>query len=157
MVMAVEEKRRFPKLSPVGLGAETRIGMGKRAGTRETFVLAIFSEPHAADAAFRQLAAPGKGGNPILITEAEIPRSMAAGSPFRALWARLSCFDAVSAAVHSTGRLAQQLTRSLADGGSAIVARTHEPARQLAISRALLDAGCDVLLTCDIKPGDGPA
>ncbi|AHB50092.1 hypothetical protein W911_07925 [Hyphomicrobium nitrativorans NL23] len=155
MVAAVEGKARRSEAAPAGPRALVPASPEPSVRERETFVLGIFAEPDAASTAIRRLSATPEGGEDILlVSRSSLP---SAWPPFDTLWASLSVRDNAqphAAESHGSTWLARHVERRLTAGASIVVARTEGPERQLAVSRALLDAGCDVLLTHDVTAPD---
>ena len=151
MVATVEGKPRLSEAAPGGLGARVPPGPEPSARQRETFVLGIFAEPDAASTAVRRLsAAPESGSDIILVSKSNLPASW---PPFGALWTSLRVPDNAqpqATGLHGPTWLTRHMERSLADGASIVVVRTEGAEQHLAVSRTLLDSGCDVLLTHDV-------
>lgn len=155
MVAAVEGKHRLSEPAPSGLGARATSAPGRASPARETFVLGIFSEPDAANTAIHHLAATLENGDDaVLMSRSGLRgRSDATDPPFDTLWASLCVSDGTEThgpIGHGTASLAADLKQRLADGASVVIARTKGSGQQLTVSRALLEAGCDVLLSHDV-------
>ena len=163
MIATAEGRDRLSSPAPSGLGACVPAGSEPVSKGRETFVLGIFSAADAAGSAIRHLgAALENGGDALLMAPDSRPGQPGdARHPFAALWASLDLpegTEAHAATSHGTAWLRTQLKRRLAEGASVVVARTDGPGQQLAVSRALLEAGCDVLLAHDVTShGSGTA
>lgn len=147
MVTAVEGKLRLPEPPRTGLEA----GMQPGAAERATFVLGIFPGEPAASDAMRRLAGPqlGTRHDAIQVSRADFPGAIGARPPFNSLWTSLSSQDGaeIHRTLRGTERLAQHLTRRLAEGASLVIVQTGDSEQRLAVSRALLEAGCEMLLT----------
>lgn len=157
MVATVEGKPRLSKTTPAGpTPAEWHVrGPGAPGPTpgRETFVIGIFAEFDAASTAIRRLTSTLEhGADAGLVSQSD---HAAGGSKhaFNAHWAGLRIQDDTLPRIEGspqTSWLEQNLTQHVADGASVVIVRTNDPEQQRAISRALLDLGCDVLLAHDV-------
>lgn len=137
MIATVEGKHRLSEPSPPRLGARASQAPAPAASERETVVLGIFMDADAAAAAMRRLGhALENGGGTILLSQSSLPPG--------------GTDDSQTAASHGTAWLVAHVKRRLAGGASVVIARTEGSERQLIASRALLEAGCDTLLTHDV-------
>lgn len=159
MVTAVEIKLRPSEPSHAGLEPSIRCGAEPDAAERATFVLAIFpGEPAASDAIRHLTTSLGSTRGATLVSCPDFRGSIAARPPFDTLWASLSEPEGaeIRQTPGGTQRLAQHLTRRLADGASVVIVKTKAPEQRLAVSRTLLEAGCEMLLTHEATlPGSG--
>ena len=124
------------------------------ASARHTFVLGIFPGPAAAARAVRNVSAHvGGGDDTVLVVKGRFPGAIAARAPFDALWSSLSGpaeSQAGRSAPGGKGRLVRDLAERVAKGACVVIGRPTNHDQQLALSRALLEAGCEVLLTHEI-------
>lgn len=76
--------------------------------------------------------------------------------PFAALGASFRAAPGEAGAAPGLQRLFQNLVHHLATGATVVIVRAPGPEQQLHVSRALLEAHCDILLTHDVVQAAGP-
>lgn len=149
MVIAVGQKAQSDPTDHAGpSSAPTMRPTAIERLERHTFVLGVFSDAAVAHDAERDISCLATPADRILlVSKANCPAALIARPPFDALWASLSD---PSPAPLGENHLALDLSQRVAGGACLVIAEVKNHERQRAVSRALLDANCDLLLTRDI-------
>lgn len=110
-------------------------GCQNSAESRPRLVVGVFNDAQNANGVAERLRGRAPGSVNVLSSHVPMLAQDLDGLPTLAL---MGC-----------GRLYQQITAQLDSGASIIVVAAHSPEQQLGISRVLLEAKCDLLLTHD--------
>jgi hypothetical protein len=148
-------------------------------GVRQRYVVGVFREPSDAYGAIAGLspdpcevlvvfdAAPGREAKSAVLADGRVTIDTLEASGTRAAkltaaLCKLGTFAALSAQSWTDAqsefpslgmqRLFQNLVHHLAAGAAVVIIHTPGTEQQLRVSRALLDAKCDTLLTHDVLP-----
>ncbi len=138
-----------------------------REGRRQRYVIGIFADPANADRALSDLAL--KPCEVLVVADTARSTGAAPDSNFPDALAIPGLWDGSSAhppatslgtPIHTpanTQRLVQTLDRHRKAGATIVIVHTANQHLQLEISRAILDAKCDALLTHEVATAPRPA
>lgn len=156
---------------------------------RHSFVLGVFADPAGADGATARLAAGRTGACDVLVVSEAAPgratlaaiergarvsvhhidqasllaprlaEALRRTRPFAALGGSTAPKRADAPAPPGLERLLQNLVHHLEGGAAVVIVQAPDSEQQLLVSRALLDAKCDTLLTHEVleTPGGAPS
>jgi hypothetical protein len=160
------------------ISAAVAAGVPEHA-VRQKYVVGVFREPSDAYGAVARLppepcdvlvvfdAAPGREEKPAVLTDGRVTiDTLGASGPLAskltAALCKLGSFAALSSqswadvdgvqSLPGIERLFGKLVQHLSTGATVVIIHTPGTEQQLRVSRALLDAKCDTLLTHDVLP-----
>lgn len=165
MTPRAETSPRFG-IAPAKLGsaANAEASTSRETDLRHLYVIGSFGCPTIANLAVQNLGnGPAARCEVLLLTSLEnqdldaaalkLRKALIASRPFELLWDNLSSGDSSTSptiALPTHQRIYGRLVQHLALGATVAIVYACSPEAQLIASRALLDSGCDILLTHEV-------